>query len=85
VRGIWDVPQSLRALTRAPLALAQAALCAALAFALSLLVASAVLTALHLDGPIALVLAAGLAAALSHGLMGAWMGRALRARPELFE
>ena len=85
VRSLWNVPQSLRSLSRAPLALLQAAVAAGLAFGLILLVASAVLSALRLHGALAIVLASGLAAALSHGLMGAWMGRALRARPELFE
>jgi hypothetical protein len=85
IRGVWDIAQGLRALGRAPVPIAQAALASGCTFAFSLLVSTALLGALHLGPAFTLVAASGPALALSHGLMGAWLGRTLRARPDLFE
>jgi hypothetical protein len=85
IRGVWDIAQGLRALGRAPVPIAQAALASGCTFAISLLVSTALLGGFGLGPTFTLVAASGPALALSHGLMGAWLGRTLRARPDLFE
>jgi hypothetical protein len=85
VRGVWDIGQGLRALGRAPLPIAQVALASGCVFAISLLLCTAILSAVHLGPAFTLFAASGLPLALAHGLMGAWLGRVIRARPDLFE
>jgi hypothetical protein len=83
--GVWDLPLGLRALGRAPGEVGLVVLATSAAFAISMMIAAALVTATSLDPALALFTAAGLPIAISHALAGVWMGRVVHQRPDLFE
>jgi hypothetical protein len=83
--GVWDFGLGFRALGRAPADVAVVVLVTAAAFMLSLMLAAAIVSATSLDPTLALFTAGGLPIAISHALAAALMGRAVHARPDLFE
>lgn len=83
--GVWNIALGLRALGRAPVAIAVVVLTTAAAFMASLMISAAVVSSTSLDPTLALFTAAGLPIAISHALAAALMGRAVHQHPDLFE
>lgn len=83
--GVWDFVLGVRALMRGPGVLLAASLSTSVVSATALLAGATLLAPIPLDAALAFGVACGPAVALAHGLGGAFMGRALHAKPNLFK